>query len=210
MFQRRTQATRLKDTLRHQSRKQFQASRAALDVSINRLQNRQLMSPWTQLQLNRTAKHLWATHDILIRFQAWCSYRDGIAQLNLYHDGRQTTTACPLEADCLEAKETFSHISWECQRARAAWTWTMEHWMGTPTTEWGWDVVKLHVIKRIPSTAGDRIWQHVVVNHGFFTEDHSAALKNIWLGLSGIFVSQLWLLGNETVHKQQRLTMDQV
>lgn len=123
---------------------------------------------------------------------------------------RCVSVACTLSAACQASKETIEHILWECQRAHTTWTWIASHWLGTPTDDWGWRVLQLHVIKRLPPTSCEHIWHHVVTNHGSFTPDHEEALHDIWFGLSGVCVSLLWLIRNETVHKQLIFTPDKV
>lgn len=143
--------------------------------------------------------------------------------------GRQRACSNPPSRSSRHSRNVSSTLS--CRRSSSSWISGREgddwpHLLGVPVSTSRLNLAHGALYggtgRRVglePSTsssnyhqrrAGDRIWHHVVVNHGFFTEAHSAALKDIWLGISGIFVSQLWLLRNETVHKQQKLTVEQV
>lgn len=103
---------------------------SGLEVKIEKMERASDKDEWTRHMQMRTPADLWRQKNCVTPFQMWVAYRDATLQLNLFYDGRQFSTACPVDAGCGNTYESIPHIVWSCNRARTIWNGVFERWTG--------------------------------------------------------------------------------
>lgn len=131
-----------------------------------------------------TATATWHHYDGISPYQTWVAYRATTLQLNLHHQGRTESRACPTVQQCGQERETTEHILWGCVRARRTCSLFAECWTGGRD---GWDsdataraFLLRGITARTPPPTNPSFNKEIETYFGFYTPEHRTSQDTIW------------------------------